>query len=206
MKRYLEAQLADGTRVIGEFRRLAKVGRYVAAVMGGYRPFEVWQVVGETHPASGEKCLVRTRQSISGRSITSIREVKPRADLDGPHNSVPTNFEPVARVQRGPFGLFTVTEGLGVEGAQVGVEYPVHRDPTSLRKFIIVRAQDEAAGTTELRYYIDGRGEAPTNLGVATMDDDGARVVGSLSQDDDDEEDDDSGVEADFDDDDDDGQ
>lgn len=134
--------LANGERHIGEFSKLKKVGAYADDVLRGRKTFNVWRVVGGTHPANGEPCLMRTRQKVNSSQITCIEEVEPvRED----HEYQAVNFRGVARPQSGKAGLHRFTEPVDPtaedavpvpDGARTDVEYPVHRDPESGRRFV----------------------------------------------------------------------
>lgn len=143
---FLQAKLRDGTTVISEFSKLASVQKYANQVFAGVKPFNAWRVVGDTHPVSGEKVLLRTREMINGKEIVSITEVQ----QDG---------TPIITTQAGARGLWKAPLGASVEvegvQASAGETYPKHRDPVSMREYVILRAAAEG-GESEVRYYTDG--------------------------------------------------
>lgn len=203
--RFLRARLASGQVIVSRFEKLANVEKYVAQVFAGIKPFNVWVPVGERHPQSGEKVSLRTRRMFPARQIVEIEEVKPVSGRETDHNFEPSNFEPVVSMSRGERGIFTVpkederapglygaqgdplyTEGMREQGLVTGTQYPVHRDTTSYRDYIVTTAASE--GQEEVRYYLDGHG-APQPMTVqAGVEDDG----GWGDDDDQGDEDDDS--------------
>jgi hypothetical protein len=159
---YLMAQLKDGTKVVSEFSKLAKVQRYVTYVFQGVKPFNAWKVSGDSHPVSGEQVLMRERTMYNGRDILSIVQVRPTTEE---HGYEPENFEPVSSMQKGGRGVYTVPEQGGPEGIEAGTQFPRHRDPRSFRDYIVLREADpEAEPHTEEagqhRFYLDGMGAA----------------------------------------------
>lgn len=167
MKRFLQATLDTGEVVVSEFSKLGNVDRYTTQVYAGAKPFNVWKIVVTVHPASGERVPSRTREMVNGRRIVKIVEVD-------------ANNQPIVKVQRGEQGLWQVgadrssIPGLPAE-VQDGVEYPVHRDPASTRRFIIVTAADEN-GQGEIRFWLDqgetSRAEPIPGVGPADGDED----------------------------------
>lgn len=161
---FLKAKLKSGEIVIGEFKKLTKVGRYTNAVFLGNKPFNVWKAAGDTLP-SGEKNALRTREMYNGSEIVSICQVEPTT---ANHGLLPENFKQVPEVARGPRGIWTAPSG--IEGITAGTRFPKHRDPSSYRDYVILTA---ASGETpESRYYVDGRGEggSPTAPSFSSHD------------------------------------
>lgn len=151
---FLRVTLDDGRQYVGEFSKLGNVQRYATQVMAGVKPFNVWQVVARVHPASGEPCLMRTRVMLSGRRVQSVEMVQPVAEAPA-GTTDPLDFEPVVEVQHGEYGLWTApTEGELVEGAEPGMKYPVHVEPTDLQRYVVLRAADDAQAVGERRYYL----------------------------------------------------
>lgn len=150
---FLRATLDDGTQVVSEFSKLASVGRYATQVFSGQKAFNGWKVVGTTHPHSGEQTLVRERVMYNGRSVRSIEQVEPTTEE---HGLDPANFQPAATPQRALHGSFTVPEEVPHADLVAGAKYPIHRDPETFRKYVIVKVATEEAA--EVRHYLDGLG------------------------------------------------
>ena len=148
---FVRALMTDGTQVVSSFEKLQGIRKLSADVLGNRKAFPVWRVVGTTHPVSGEPCLTRTRQFVSGRMIAHMEVVEPTTEN---HEYDPTNFAAVVEVQRGDAGRMLFTEDMdAVEGITVGVEYPLHRDPDG-RRFVVVTS-NSAEGEEDVRHYID---------------------------------------------------
>ncbi len=148
---YVRAKMTDGTEVVSSFERLQGIRKLSADVLGNRKAFPVWRVVDTTHPVSGEPCLTRTRQFVSGRMIAHMEVVTPTTE---DHEYNPDNFEPVVEVQRGDAGRMLFTEDMdAVEGITVGVEYPLHRAPDG-RRFVIVTS-NSGEGEEDVLHYID---------------------------------------------------
>jgi len=148
---YVRALMVDGTQVVSSFERLQGIRKLSADVLGNRKAFPVWRVVGTTHPVSGEPCLTRTRQFVSGRQIAHMEVVTPTNEN---HEYDPENFEPVVEVQRGDAGRMFFTEDMDpVDGVTVGVEYPLHRAPDG-RRFVIVTS-NSGDGEEDVLHYID---------------------------------------------------
>lgn len=157
---FLMATLVTGRRVVSEFAKLAKVQKYVNDVFSGAESFNAWKIVARVHPTSGEETLIREREMISGKQIVSIQQV---VSLVENHGYLPDKFAPARLTKEGEKGLWRAphaTTILETDGVVVmpGVDYPLHRDPHSLRDFVILRAGNEAEEIEEVRYFIDGRG------------------------------------------------
>lgn len=152
MTTVLEATLKSGEVLYSEFDKLTKIGKYSADVFAGRKPFNAWRLLGNVHPASGEKVLVRERMMINGSEIAKIRQVKQVSE--GIYGSVET-------VQSGERGIWTAPSNPddAVVGAIMGMQYPVHQDSSDLRQYVILNAEGHN-GDAELRYYVDGEGDA----------------------------------------------
>jgi hypothetical protein len=147
--RYLKAKLKDGTEVTGAFDKLANVGKYVAQVFAGSKPFNVWTKAGETLP-SGEPGVLRTRTMISGDFIASIVETN-------------EGGTPIAVIPRGSRGRWTVPQNSAIPELVAGTVYPKHRSVRG-RDYVIVRAANDESSprTGEVRFYIG-------DLGLTTL-------------------------------------
>lgn len=154
--RYLMATLTNGETVISEFSKLSNVQRYIAQVFAGTKPFNVWIPVGTEHPQSGEPCLVRRREMISGSMIARVQEVEPVGE---DHGHDPANFNPITLPQSGEYGSWTCPDNEDTpEGAVAGARYPVHRDPNTLRRFVFIRFDAENPENTR-RHWLDPQSE-----------------------------------------------
>jgi hypothetical protein len=143
--------MTDGSQVVSSFERLQGIRKLSADVLGNRKAFPVWRVVDTTHPESGEPCLTRTRQFVSGRMIAHMEVVEPTTEN---HEYDPDNFAPVVEVQRGTAGRMLFTEDMdAVDGITVGVEYPLHRDPDG-RRFVIVTS-NSGEGEEDVVHFID---------------------------------------------------
>lgn len=180
-KTYLRATLRDGTQVVSVFTKLTNVENYARDVFAMRKPFNAWAIVGTQHPASGEPVLMRQRRVINGGQIVGIEAVKPVSGREEDHGLAAENFEPVTHTRRGRDGTYAFTDANAPEGAQAGIDYPVHRDPTrqhGYNRYVILRIahSDEAGGMVpESRYYIDRPASAAPFIevsGPADADDD----------------------------------
>lgn len=168
---FLKAKLEDGTEVVSEFTKLTKVQKYINQVFKGEKSFNAWKVAGDTHPDSGEPNRQRQRTLISGRTIVSVEPVVPTTQ---DHDYQPENFTPALLPSRGPRGFWRIpTQGVVRAGgitAVPGTQYPKHRNPRSLRDYIILRAESE--GADEVRFYLDeydpNRVDRQRNAGAIT--------------------------------------
>jgi hypothetical protein len=159
MRKFLLATLANGTAVVGEFDDLGGTGQgYATQVFALAKPFNAWRVTGTQHPASGEAVKVRTRVMYGGHQIVSIQQVKPKTES---HGYDPQNFEPVEEIQRGQYGVWTAPAENTPDGARAGLDYPIHRESTDLRRYVILTAAGPD-GTGEVRHYIDAGESART--------------------------------------------
>ena len=152
--KFLMAKLISGLTVVAEFSKLTGTGQgYAGQVFAGRKPFNAWKVVSGTHPASGEPVLVRTREMFAGSQIASITQVKPLPGMETSHGYQPENFEPVREIQKGRYGMWTAPTTNTPEGAVPGETYPINRDESSMRRYVILKvAQGE---TAEVRFYLD---------------------------------------------------
>lgn len=193
---FMQANLKDGSKIISQFSKLGKVGAYAGQVFGGRKAFNAWEVVGDTHPVSGEKVLYRQRKLIAGSDISSLQVVKPKAGFETSHGFAPENFEQVVEMEHGRYGVFTVEAqddgGLRPAGLSedipLGTEFPIRRDGSSLRKYIVVRAASE--GQTERRYWLDTQTEEDVVQRPADAEDDTISEASLEDGDDDDFNDD----------------
>lgn len=147
-KTFLQVELTTGEQVISEFSKLGKIGRYVGQVFAGSKPLNVWSVLAKTHPHSGEPVLIRRRRFIPAAMIVAIEAVQPKAGMAESHDLNPANFEPVPQMQKGTYGLWVAPED-AAEGLVAGAEYPVHVDPESLQRYVII----SGAGTPDERRW-----------------------------------------------------
>lgn len=164
---FLMATLDNGESIVSEFSKLAHVERYVAQVMAGGRPFNAWRVVSKVHPESGDACLVRTRQMISGRKIALVEIVERNATATA-DSLDPQDFTSLPMVQRGQYGTWKAPAENTPAGAVAGVEYPVKRDPATLVRYVTLKVAAESA--PEVRFMLDAepaamdRQEAPGEI------------------------------------------
>ena len=159
-RKYLQATLVSGAVVIAAFEKLGGTGQgYSTQVFAGRKPFNGWRVVGDTHPVSGEPVVLRTRTMYAGHQIASITAVKPKDGRENDHGYESGNFEPVAEIQSTEHGMYTAPTANTPEGAVAGVDYPVHRDPNDLRRYVILRAANDIG--PETRFYVDAASAAP---------------------------------------------
>lgn len=180
-KTFLRATLRDGTQVVSVFTKLAGVENYARDVFAMRKPFNAWQIVGTAHPASGEQVLMRQRRVYNGSQIVSIEQVRPVSGREEDHGLQAENFEPVTHTARGRDGTYQFTAANAPEGAQVGIDYPVHRDPTrqhGFNRYVVLRiahTSEEGQQVPESRYYIDRPASAAPYVevsGPADADDD----------------------------------
>lgn len=152
---YVLTTLKTGEKFISQFTKLRGLRDYSSKVMSGQKSFAAWTVISEQHPASGERILVRTRTFVSGSAIATMAEVEPATE---DHEYNPDNFRLIPKFQKTEWGFFTFPETLpaGAESAVSGVEYPIHKDPSSLRKYVILTVAEPENSIVEERFYIDG--------------------------------------------------
>lgn len=167
--------LKTGEKFISEFTKLRGLRSYSSQVMSGQKSFAAWTVVAREHPASGEPCLVRTRTFVSGTAIATMTEVAPTTE---DHEYDPENFKPVEHFQKNEYGFFQFTDALAadIEGAVAGIEYPIHRDPTSLRKYVILSVAEPENSVEEQRHYIDSATNAWQPISEVDDDDEDERA------------------------------
>jgi hypothetical protein len=147
---FLKVSTFDGEEFISEFAKLKGTERYLAQVFMG-RAFNVWKDVASVHPHSGEPCLMRTRVSLSGRAIKRVQRVVRKADA-APNSMSPADFEPEILPQSGQGGIWVAPTQNTPDGAVAGASYPVHIDPTSLDRYVILSIARE--GRSEVRYAL----------------------------------------------------
>jgi hypothetical protein len=163
MQVFLTAVLDTGETVTAEFNKLDKIQRYIAQVLSGEKPFNVFAVQSQTLP-SGEPLASRTRRSINGKHIVSLTQT----------NSGGT---PIAEMPRGSRGRWTVPTNSQIEGLVPGTVYPKHREQRSLRDYVIVQYGNATTG--QKRYYIGDvgitellpePGDADDDIGAADLE------------------------------------
>jgi hypothetical protein len=163
---FLLATLIDGGQVVAEFSKLEGSGEgYVSNVFAGRKTFNAWKVVGDTHPHSGEKVLLRQRVMLNGRVIERVIPVQPKAGFEERHEYEPGNFEPVIEVQNGAGGKYVAPLTGTPEGAVAGATYPVHREEGSLEKYVILKVASPTETNPlegEVRFWVD-RNRVTTN-------------------------------------------
>lgn len=180
---FLKATLKDGSSVVSEFTKLTKVQRYAQQVLSGAKTFNVWEIQSPTHPESGEAAPVRTRRILAGHNIVEIVEVEPTIEA---HGYSPGAFVAKARGASGSRGRWTVPETaqpIIADGNMLskGTEYPLHRDRSSWRDYIIVK--ESVDGSPQVRFYIDQVSQfSATSIGNEA----GAGSLGGLDDDDED--------------------
>jgi hypothetical protein len=178
--KFLQATLLSGVAVVSEFENLGGSGQgYATQVFACVKPFNAWRKVGSVHPQSGETVAIRTRVMYSGAQIASIAQVKPKAGFEETHEFQPENFEPVAEMRHGRHGMYVAPSEATPNGAVAGAEYPVHRQDSDFRRYVILRAA--TATTPELRHWIDAEvagGEGGAGAGGVPLDDLDARRRG----------------------------
>jgi len=152
-QRFLLITASDGTQFISEYRKLGNIEKYLKRTFFENKPLNVWNVVSEVHPDSGEAVLYRTRTIVNGRNVISVQEVTPVEGRQGDDYS-PESFELKPVLERGQFGTWTAptTEGALVVDARPGATYPIHRDAESMRRYVILKA---GQGEDETRHYLD---------------------------------------------------
>lgn len=154
---YVLITLKDGTQFVSQFSKLRGIGTYAGQVMTGKKALNVWKVLGNEHPASGEKVLVRQRKMLNGTEVASMEEVLPREDADPAAVEALDigAFTQKPHIEKGPHGLyqFDAADETRPEGVSVRLPYPIYRDPDTLRRYVILTAARE--GTPEVRHYLD---------------------------------------------------
>jgi hypothetical protein len=176
--KFLMATLVSGLKVVSGFDNLGGSGQgYATQVFAQVKPFNAWRKIGSVHPHSGETVNIRSREMLSGAQIVKIQQVKPKAGFEGSHEYEPENFEPVAEIQHGRYGVFVVDasapfgEAAIASGAVAGAEYPIHREDSTFRRYVILKVA--TAETPEVRFWIDDAPSTESGSGVgAGIDDD----------------------------------
>jgi hypothetical protein len=133
MSTFLKVITTTGQAFIGEFEKVRTGQRYLTAVFAGAKAFNAWKVVATAHPVTGEPVTMRTREMISGRQILSAAVVVPTVE---DHGYDPDNFELKQFPKQGEFGVYVFGADDVPEGGQTGVEYPVHREDETLRRYV----------------------------------------------------------------------
>jgi hypothetical protein len=163
---FLLATDKDGSQVVAEFSRLEGSGEgYVSRVFAGAKTFNAWKIVGDTHPVSGEKVLLRQRVMLNGKYLAKVEPVQPKEGRENDHGYDPDAFEKVTEVQGAEGGKYVCPAENGPEGAVPGVTYPIHREANSLEKYVILKAAVPTEGNLldgEVRYWIE-RNRVTTN-------------------------------------------
>jgi hypothetical protein len=168
--KYLMATLLSGEKVVSGFDNLGGTGQgYATQVFACVKPFNAWRKVGNVHPQSGETVNIRTRVMYSGAQIASVQQVKPKAGFEDGHEYVADNFEPVAEIQHGQYGVYLGTGQEQPTAGVLGAEYPVHRDEASFRRFVILKVGTPTE--PEARFYLD----APEDVGAPVVSDEPQR-------------------------------
>lgn len=167
---FLQATMDDGSKIVSEFTKLGHVQRYITQVLAGGRPFNAWAIVSDTHPESGDKCLMRTRNMISGHKIKSIEIVRRMAGAPE-HSMAPQSFVPVPLIQRGQYGSWKAPLENTPAGAVAGVEYPIKRDAVTLQRYVVLKANPEQRFSLDAAEFgpLDGDDDQPNS--PATDDD-----------------------------------
>lgn len=175
--RYLRVTTDAGIQYVSEFHKLGFPEKYFQKVLRAGKIFNVWNVVSETHPQSGEAVLIRRRIMLNPTRIVSVEEVEPDVRT-GPDDYNPSHFKAKALIEKGAFGLWTAPteEGALVVDALPGAKYPIRRDNDSLRRYVVLRAGE---GEDEVRHWLDeaqpaystGR-EEPTSGGADDYEED----------------------------------
>jgi hypothetical protein len=159
--------------MVSEFGNRQNVRNYARDVFAGKKPFNVWRVVSEAHPVSGERVRMRRGWFINGAEILSITEVKPKQGHETNHEYNPDLFEQVvlpeqfdwrgsgySRSGSGKQGYWTAPTENTPTGAEPGVVYPIHRDEDG-RRYVVL-----SVDPVESRLNLDG-GEPGTSVVAA---------------------------------------
>jgi hypothetical protein len=165
---FLRVTLNDGRSYVSEFSKLGRVQRYVTQVMAGQKPFNVWSIVGRTHPVSGEPFLTRSRLMLNGSDILAVEQVERKASAD-PDSMNPLDFRPVVQHEKMRGGLYkTPSEGIVHDDYTLpgDTEFPIHRDDATLRRFVYAVYSE----TAPVRHWLDP--EAPVYAGSVGEDED----------------------------------
>lgn len=150
MKTYIKATLVDGTTVVSEFSKMGTGFGYMHQVAAG-RPFNAWRTVAGAHPASGEVLNIRELVVIPSARIVSLNV----CNADG---------SMVVTVPRGECGRYRFPTENVPEGGAAGIDYPIRRDPVTLRRYVVLDA------ASNVIHNLDA---APVVSDEAQTDDDG---------------------------------
>ena len=141
--RFIRATLDSGEQIVSRFDGLASVHKFAQQVFSGVRPFIAYAVVSETHPASGEAVLMRTRRFVQPSSVRALDEVIWVGE-GAPNLGATTGWSSRVAPRAGRYGVWKVPEGETVEvngvRATPGVEYPVRYDAPSRTRYVILQA------------------------------------------------------------------
>jgi hypothetical protein len=186
---YVLVKLEDGSTVVAPYQRLRGIGRYSAQVMSGAKPLNLWTVRGEAHPVTGERILMRSRRTVSGKTVREMQVVTPKADADAAQIDAlaPDAFEPAVEPQSIGFGLYTVDRTKTLEDGIVlpaGTVLPIHRDTGLGERYVVACAGTGEANEGEVRWYYERRTE---DVRPGDGDDVGGEGYDDFSDDDDDE-------------------
>jgi hypothetical protein len=140
---------------VSQFTKLRGIGTYAGNVMTGRKALNLWRVLSNEHPVSGERTLVRQRKMINGSEVAAMEEVTPlpHASPESVASLLPEAFEPKPHIEKGPHGLyqFEATDETRPEGVSTTLPYPIHRDPDSLRRYVVLDARTDPPR----RHYLD---------------------------------------------------
>lgn len=156
---YMLIALKSGEKFVSEFTKLRSPQKYAQQVFSGQKVMNVWRVEALTHPASGERVLIRSRKIVPGEAIAYIEQVTPKPGLNEVHEHEykVENFEPYLVIQRGKGGMHVFLDNEDLpDGAVPGIEYPVHLDERR-KKYVIVTAADAENNVAEVRFEITAR-------------------------------------------------
>lgn len=152
-QRFLKIITTSDDIYVSEYRKLGNIEKYLKRVFYENKPLNVWHVISEVHPDSGEAVLYRRRLVLNGKNIVAVEEVVPTESRRGNDYS-PNLFQPKPVIEKGQYGTWTAptTEGALVVDARPGATYPIHRDPESVRRYVVLKAGE---GEDEIRHYLD---------------------------------------------------
>ena len=146
--RFIRATLDTGEQIISRFDGLASVHKFAQQVFSGVKPFIAYTVVSETHPASGEAVLMRTRRFVQPSSVRTLDEVV-WTGTGAPDLTALDGWVSRVAPRAGRYGVWRVPEGEVVEVAGVratpNVDYPVRYDAPSRTRYVILQAAQPGA-------------------------------------------------------------